>query len=69
MRDYSRTEISEAIDEWIIGKNAYRDREILKARLIEGHTFERLAEDFDMSPVQVKRIVYKAQEKLFKHLK
>ena len=68
MRDYSRTEITEAIDEWIIGKNAYRDREILKARLIEGHTFERLAEDFDMSVRQVKTIVYKSQEKLFRHI-
>lgn len=68
MRDYTRTEITEAIDEWIIGKNAYRDREILKARLIEGHTFERLAEDFDMSVRQVKTIVYKSQEKLFRHI-
>ena len=69
MKDYSRTELTEAIDEWIIGKNAHRDREILKARLIEGYTFENLAEKFDMSPVQVKRIVYKAQERLFRHLK
>ena len=68
MRDYSRTEITEAIDEWIIGKNAHRDREILKARLIEGHTFERLAEDFDMSVRQIKTIVYKSQEKLFRHI-
>lgn len=68
MRDYSRTEITEAIDEWIIGKNAHRDREILKARLIEGHTFERLAEDFDMSVRQIKSIVYKTQEKLFRHI-
>ena len=68
MRDYSRTEITEAIDEWIIGKNAHRDREILKARLIEGHTFERLAEEFDMSVRQIKSIVYKSQEKLFRHI-
>ena len=68
MRDYSRTEITEAIDEWIIGPNAYRDREVLKARLIEGHTYERLAEDFDMSVRQIKRIVYKTQETLFRHI-
>ena len=68
MRDYSRTELTEAIDEWIIGKNAYRDREILKSRLIDGLTFERLADVYDMSPRQIKTIVYKAQEKLFRHL-
>ena len=69
MRDYSRTELTEAIDEWIVGRNAHRDREVLKARLIEGYTFETLAERFDMSTVQIKRIVYKSQEKLFRHLK
>ena len=68
MRDYSRTEISDAIDEWIIGRNAYRDRQILKDRLIEGLTFDSLAEKHDMSVVQVKRIVYKTQERLFRHL-
>ena len=68
MRDYSRTELTEAIDEWIIGRNALRDREILKSRLIDGLTFDRLAEMYDMSPRQIKTIVYKAQEKLFRHL-
>lgn len=68
MKDYSRTEISEAIDEWIIGRNAYRDRQILKDRLIEGLTFDSLAEKHDMSVAQVKRIVYKTQERLFRHL-
>ena len=61
MRDYSRTELSNAIDEWIVGtKSAHRDREILKDRLIEGMCFEPLAEKHDMSVAQVKRIVYKS---------
>ena len=68
MRDYSRTELTEAIDEWIIGRNAYRDRQILKDRLIEGLTFDSLAEKHDMSVAQVKRIVYKTQERLLRHL-
>jgi hypothetical protein len=68
MRDYSRTEITEAIDEWIIGRNAQRDRQVLKDRLIDGLTFEVLAEKHDMSVRQIKRIVYKTQEILFRHL-
>lgn len=68
MRDYSRTEISEAIDEWIIGTNAHRDRMVLKSRLIDGLTYEALAEMYDMSPRQIKRIVYKTQETLFRHI-
>ena len=68
MVDYSRTQIEHAINEWIIGKNAERDRMILKRRLIDGIYYEPLAEEFDMSVRQIKNIVYKNQEKIFKHL-
>lgn len=68
MKDYSRTELTAAIDEWIVGKNAERDRAILKRRLIDGICFEPLAEEFDMSVRQIKRIVYKSQEALFRHI-
>lgn len=66
MRDYSRTELTEAIDEWILNE---RNRAILKRRLIDGICFEPLAEEFDLSVRQVKTIVYKSQEILFRHLK
>lgn len=68
MREYSRTEIEAAIDEWIIGRNAERNRKVLKSRLIDGLTFEALAEKYDMSVRQIQNIVYKMQEILFKHL-
>ena len=68
MRDYSRSELETAINEWIVGKNAQRDRMILKSRLIDGLTFDALAELYDMSVRQIKRIVYKSQETLFRHL-
>jgi len=65
MRDYSRSELTGAIDEWILNE---RDRAILKRRLIDGICFEPLAEEFDMSVRQIKRIVYKSQETLFRHI-
>lgn len=65
MRDYSRTELTEAIDEWILNE---KHRAILKRRLIDGICFEPLAEEFDMSVRQIKTIVYKSQDKLFRHL-
>lgn len=65
MRDISRSKLEEAIDEWIIGKNAERDRKILKRRLIDGICFEPLAEEFGLSVRQVKNIVYKLQDKVF----
>ena len=65
--DLCRSEIEKLIDEWIIGRNAERDRSILKRRLIDGITYEKLAEEFNLSVRQVKNIVYRSQEKLYKH--
>jgi DNA-directed RNA polymerase specialized sigma24 family protein len=65
MIDYSRTQIENAIDEWILSE---RDRKILKRRLIDAICYEPLAEEFDMSVRQIKNIVYKGEEKIFRHL-
>lgn len=66
MKDYTNSQISILIDEYIHNE---RDRAMLKRRLIDGMCYEPLAEEFDLSPQRVKAIVYKAQEKLFRHLK
>lgn len=66
--DLSRTEIEHLIDEWIVGRNAERDRAILKRRLIDGIIYDRLAEEFDLSVRQTKNIVYKCEEILYKHI-
>ena len=63
--DYTNTQMTALIDEWI---HSERDRKMLKRRLIDGVCFEPLAEEFDMSTRQVKRIVYAAQIILFTHL-
>jgi DNA-directed RNA polymerase specialized sigma24 family protein len=61
--DMSRTEIEFLIDEWI---HKERDRQILKRRLLDGICYEPLAEEFDLSVRQVKNIVYRAEDKLFR---
>jgi DNA-binding CsgD family transcriptional regulator len=63
--EYSNSQISELIDEWI---HSERDRAIMKRRLIDGITQERLAEEFDMSVRQIKRIIYKNMDKLSTHI-
>jgi len=63
--DLSREDIESLIDMWIHNE---RDRNILKRRLLDGIIFEDLAEEFDLSVRQTKRIVYRSQEKLFKHI-
>ena len=63
--DLSRTEWENLIDEYIFKE---RDRAILKRRLLDGICYEPLAEEFDLSVQQTKTIVYKATERLIKHL-
>ena len=52
----SNTNLSNMIDDWI--KNE-RDRQIMKRRLIDGITIERLAEEFELSVTQLNRILSK----------
>lgn len=66
--ELSRSQVERLIDEWIIGAHADRDRRLLKRRLIDGLTYEALAEEFDLSVRQTKAIVYKCEDKLFRHL-
>lgn len=61
----STSELSHLIDEWIFNE---RNRKIVKRKMIDGITFERLAEEFDLSTQQVKSIVYKSQALLACHL-
>ena len=63
----SRSDIEQLISEWIIGKNASRDREIIRRRLFDGITFELLAAEFDLSVRQTKNIVYTCERKIFSH--
>jgi len=65
MKEYTNSQICALIDELV---HSERDRKILKRRLIDGICFEPLAEEFDMSVRQMKNIVYKLQERLFRHV-
>lgn len=67
LESMGRTEIESIIDEWVIGRNAERNRAILKRRLIDGITYERLAEEFDLSTRYTKEIVYRCERRIFRH--
>ena len=53
----SNAEIIATIDNYVRGRNAERNRAILKRRLIDGVTLERLSEEFGMSVTQIKDII------------
>ena len=61
----SRSELQYLIDQWIFND---RHRLILADRLFNGTTYELLEEKYDLSTQLVKNIVYKAMDRLEKHL-
>lgn len=61
----SNSEIDNLINEWI---HSERDRQVLHLRLVDGLTYEKIADRMEMSDRQIKNIVYKAEARLFKHL-
>ena len=64
--DITNSEIEHLIDEWI---HSERDRKILKRRLIDGICYEPLAWEFDMSVRQMKNVLPRLEQKLFRHMK
>lgn len=60
----SRSELATLIEEWIFNK---RDREIMTDRLLDGLTYDELAEKFCLSPQRLKVIVRTNKDKIFSH--
>lgn len=63
--DYTNSQVIAAIAEHI---HSERDRAILHRRLVDGITFERLAEEFDRTPRQMQRIIDKLERQLFRYI-
>ena len=78
MKDYSRTELENGINEWIVGRrNSERDRLILKLKLIDGLSYIEIANilNADDTPLsykidvrQIQRIIRKTETVLFRHI-
>jgi len=67
-REIRRDVVEEAIHQWIIGRNAERDRAIVSRKLFDGITFERLAEEFGLSVRRTKTVVYRCYDIIFRHI-
>lgn len=64
--EYNNSQAREAINEWIHDK---MHRRIMKLRFVHGYTMEEIAGEVHMSDRQVKRIVKKNEDILFRHMK
>lgn len=65
MEKISRSELDHLIDEWVFVK---RDREILKAKLLDGLTYDELADIFCLSPQRLKVIVKVGKDRISSHM-
>jgi hypothetical protein len=70
LKKNSRTEWVNIINEWVLGRNAQRDRDILIRCVVDGSiTYERIAEEYAIEKRQVDRIVKKRINELVPHVK
>lgn len=60
----SRSEIAYLISEWVFNK---RDREILSDKMLDGLTYDELADKYCLSPQRLKVIVKVNKEKILAH--
>lgn len=68
-----RKDVETAIDQWILGRNGERDREILRMYMVDGVKFRTMQDRLEMMGYeigidQIKRIVRKRKEQLFRHI-
>ena len=61
--EYTNSQIKALIAEHV---HSERDRRILYRRLVDGVVFEKLAEEFSMSPRQIRTIVHRQESILFR---
>lgn len=63
--DLSKQQVLDLIDAYIFNE---RNRQILMRRLLDGVSYEDLAEEYSLSVNQVKTVCYKAIDKISAHI-
>lgn len=63
--DIPRSEWERLIDEWVFSEE---HRKMLKRNLLDGRTYEQLAEEFDCSRDKIARVVPKLEKRIFKKI-
>lgn len=66
--DIPNSVVDKAIDEYVKGFRAERNKVMLKEKLLSGMTYEEIAELHDMSVRQVKNIISNTAQMIVPHL-
>ena len=77
MRDYSYSELENGIHEWVTGRNADRNRLILRCKLLKGMSYVEIANELNSDKYpdsygievrQIQRIIRKYETIMFRHI-
>lgn len=64
----SKDAILVAMEQWIMGRNAERNRAIFYDHLFRGLTYEQIAEAYEMSSRQIQNVIRLCEKKVFPHV-
>ena len=64
----SKDAILAVMEQWIMGRNAERNRAIFYDHLFRGRTYEQIAEDYDMSSRQIQNVIRACERAVFPHI-
>lgn len=65
---YSRSQLEHFIEEWVLGLNAARNKQIIKDKFFEGMTIQKIAEKHDLSETRVKTVIRTFKHKIDAHV-
>ena len=78
MKEYTKSELLAAIDEYIVGKYAERDRILLRYKLIDGLSYNQIANrlsaddnippEYKIETRQIQRAIQRSLKTLFRHI-
>lgn len=57
MKKYSKSQLENLIDEWVIGRNSKRNKKIIRDNMIVGLGMKEIAEKNKMSETRVKTVI------------
>ena len=68
MNRYPKSELLHLIDEWVIGLNATRNKEIIIDKMINGLSIPQIAAKNDLSQTRVKTVIRTFKRTIEEHV-
>ncbi len=64
MKNYMKSELEHLIEEWVIGRNARRNKRIIRDKLIHGMTIPQVAAKYKLSETRTKTVIRTFRRKI-----